>query len=141
MEEKGRSQKLSLWALCCKGSSGKLQVCDIKRHEECHVDSRAKPDRAPRVGQSDHAQPPDVPTAAQIRLCVEVAQNTFGAQSTEFERKAQLAGRGDKANFPDTFNHRHVHARILRCLSEVLPWPKFSKRPRVWIGISTQVRR
>ena len=133
------SSSSSPWVTARKGCQGKLQVVEFRRHAESdnHLGQLA----ASAPGPSDSSPAPkgtkqDVPTPAQVRLAVEVAKNVFGAQGTEYERRAQLAGRSDFVNFPSQFNNRHVHGRLLRCLSEILPGPDFLfSGPRWWMHL------
>ena len=114
----------SPWVVCSKGQRGKLQVIEMQRHAESdlHVRTQCKDVETPlasvRVNTQNHDH--DVPSAAQVRLAVEVCNCTFGAQASEFERRSQLAARGDCQNFPQEYNKKYVHTRILRCLAHAL---------------------
>lgn len=126
-QDQKRANPDTPWIRCTKGQNGKLQAVELTRHAECqnHVKLVVPGDSCEGAVEEVEPKAPDVPTAAQIRLTVEVARNTFGPQNAEFERRAELAGRADGSNYPAAFNRRHVRPRLLRCLSEVLLVPQF----------------
>lgn len=116
----------SPWVAMTKGQSGILQIEDIVRHGECEVHLKAaaaESSSSLEASAEDSAQgkPCDTPTAAQIRLSLEVTRCPLGGQSVEFERKCELASRSDCYNYPRAFNSRHVHCQIVECLASVLP--------------------
>ena len=125
----GHPGHTSSWTECTVGSSGFLQVEDLKRHGQTamHLQLSGKTKQAVPPGvvrnqDSDDVLLPTslVPTAAQIRLSIEVARCPFGGQGAEFQRKAELGSRADPVNFPEIFNNRNVHARIIKCINAVL---------------------
>ena len=64
---------------------------------------------------------PAGPTPALIRLALEVSTTgALGAQAQEFERKAQLAGRRDVANFPARYSKAYMHFGLVNCLARTL---------------------
>ena len=100
-----------------------LQLEDLKRHAEsdfhmarCENSNSMGRPGAVTAGQDGQA----VPTAAQIRLALEVARCPLGAQGCEYARRAELASRSDSGNFPHQFNDRLMHMKVLECLSKVL---------------------
>ena len=113
----------SCWTVFSKGQRGVLQIEDLRRHgeSEAHLANSGLrrepvPDVCPKP-RSKHA----VPTAAQVRLALEVARSPLVGQGAEFERRSELASRTDRANFPDQFNHRSAHSKLIRCLALALP--------------------
>ena len=114
----------SSFATFVKGQTGILQVEDLIRHSRSDVHVSAAMHKSSQVQDlpptSMPEKQPPYPTAAQIRLCFEVANTPLGAQSSEYERKAMLASRGDGANYPHIFNNRHTHSKIIKCAAKVL---------------------
>ena len=119
------SASSSPWVTFKKGcGAGVLQVKDVADHEksDMHLTSlrRSRPTSEAEEPADALGLDVDVPTAALIRLSVEVASTPLGAQGLEFERKAKLAARADAANFVPCFNNRMYHGRIITALATVL---------------------
>ena len=98
------SSSSSPWVTFSKGVSGSgvLQVKDFADHEQSEMHKLSLSRSRPPTSEPAALAPDDidVPTAALIRLSVEVAATPLGAQGLEFERKARLAARSDPANYP-----------------------------------------
>jgi len=124
------AMKDSAFIHCRVGQQGKLQVCTLVNHatRECHSQAvraeleRANPRPAEAVPDADDEPMDNVgPTPALIRLALEVSTTgALGAQAQEFERKAQLAGRRDVANFPARYSKAYMHFRLVNCLARTL---------------------
>lgn len=118
------SSSSSPWVTFSKGVSGSgvLQVKDFADHEQSEMHKLSLSRSRPPTSEPAALAPDDidVPTAALIRLSVEVAATPLGAQGLEFERKARLAARSDPANFPPAFGNRMYHGRIVTALATVL---------------------
>ena len=121
-------KKGTSWTEYTVGSSpaNVLQIEDLKRHAKTALHQALMRSQGqgpgPAVpGDGGHwPQNSLVPTAAQIRLSIEVARTPLGAQSLEYERKAMLAARSDQRNFPGSFNTRDTHSRIVKSIATVL---------------------
>ena len=122
------SCRASVWMRCKKGADGVLQKIDLGRHAS-NTDFHKVAMKAFLQGQSDSvaaaadSQSDEClfgPTAAQIRLALEVVRTPLGAQAAEFVRRAELANRSDASNYPVAHNKAYDHERIVGCLAKVL---------------------
>lgn len=107
-----------------KGQTGVLQLEDLLRHSSSEHHIAAMKDHHSSSGQPQpqEKQPgtSSCPTAAQIRLALEICHCPLGAQANEYQRKAELASRGDSTNYPMSFNSRATHGKLMRCAAKVL---------------------
>lgn len=62
----------------------------------------------------------DGPTPAQFRLALEVCRSPLGAMGNEYERRNELASRGDPKNFPPSHDSRRVFWQIVQSIAEAL---------------------
>ena len=72
--------------------------------------------------ESPEASPLDsaTPTAAQIRLAVEVLRRPRSGQTVEFESKAKLSARSDPRNFPIAHSTTNEFGRITEAMARTL---------------------
>ena len=106
-----------------------LQLEDLRRHQQStmHIQALEKLNgRGVAVEAVDAVTVSTVPTAAQVRLAVEVLQQPQAGQGASYASRCELGRRGDPSNFPwarsQATDHADIICHIATCLRDQA-WP------------------